>query len=184
MAWIIMGIIILFILIFFIVFYNRLVGFKNKAKEAFSTISVYLNKRYDLIPNLVETVKCYAAHEKITLENVTNARNVAMKANDTNDKFVAESMLAGTLKSLFAVAENYPDLKANTIFLNLQKQFKEIEDEIAMSRKYYNANVREYNINVKSFPNNIIAGIAGFKEESYFEIDEASTQPVKAKLND
>ena len=184
MVWIIVGVIILLIIVFFVAFYNRLVGLKNKVKEAFSTIGVYLKKRYDLIPNLVETVKGYATHEKSTLENVTQARNVAMGATNAEDKFAAENILTGTLKSLFAVTESYPDLKANTNFLDLQRQLQAIEDEIAMSRKYYNANVRKYNIAVQSFPNNIVAGITGFKEEPYFEVDEASTQPVKVKFND
>ena len=184
MVWIILGAIILLVMIFFIAFYNRLVSLKNKVKEAFSTIGVYLKKRHDLIPNLLEAVKGYAIHEKSALENVINARSAAIGATNTNDKFAAENMLTGTLKSLFAVAESYPDLKANTNFLDLQRQLQIIEDEIAMSRKYYNANVREYNIDVKSFPNNIVSGITGFKEEPYFNVDKASTQPVEIKFND
>ena len=184
MVWIIVSVIVLLIIVLFVAFYNRLVGLKNKVKEAFSTIGVYLKKRYDLIPNLVETVKGYATHEKSTLENVTQARNAAMGVTNAEDKFAAENMLTGTLKSLFAVAESYPDLKANTNFLDLQRQLQAVEDEIAMSRKYYNANVREYNVAVQSFPNNIVAGITGFKEEPYFEVDEVSAQPVEVKFND
>ena len=184
MVWIIVGVIVLLIIVLFVAFYNRLVGLNNKVKEAFSTIGVYLKKRYDLIPNLVETVKGYATYEKSTLENVTQARNTAMGATNAKNKFAAENMLTGTLKSLFAVAESYPDLKANTNFLDLQRQLQAVEDEIAMSRKYYNANVREYNVAVQSFPNNIVAGITGFKEEPYFEVDEASAQPVEVKFND
>lgn len=184
MVWIIVGVVVLLLAVLIIVFYNRLVALRNKVREAFSTIGVYLKKRYDLIPNLVETVKGYATHEKSTFENVTQARSAAMGATSAEDKFAAENMLSNTLKSLFAVAENYPDLKANTNFLDLQRQLQVVEDEIAMSRKYYNANVREYNIAVQSFPNNLVAAMTGFKEEPYFEVDEASSQPVEVKFND
>lgn len=162
--------------------YNGLVQSRLKVKEAFSTIDVYLKKRYDLIPNVVETVKGYASHEKETLENVTKARNMAMGATDAKSEFEANNMLTGTLKSLFAVAENYPDLKANAGFLDLQGQLSRLEEEIALSRKYYNGTVRDYNTRIAQVPANIVAGLTGFKEEPFFESEEASKAVPEVKF--
>lgn len=162
--------------------YNGLVQSRLKVKEAFSTIDVYLKKRYDLIPNVVETVKGYASHEKETLENVTKARNMAMGATDAKSEFEANNMLTGTLKSLFAVAENYPDLKANAGFLDLQGQLSRLEEEIALSRKYYNGTVRDYNTRIAQVPANIVAGLTGFKEEPFFETEEASKAVPEVKF--
>jgi len=154
--------------------YNGLVKNRVRVREAFSTIDVYLKKRYDLIPNLVETVKGYATHEKETFENVTKARNVAMAASDAEGKIQANKQLSQSLLNLFAVAENYPDLKANVNFLDLQGNLSKLEEEIAFSRKYYNGTVREYNTMVQQVPSNIVAGLTGFKEEPFFEADEVS----------
>ena len=162
--------------------YNGLVQSRLKVKEAFSTIDVYLKKRYDLIPNVVETVKGYASHEKETLENVTRARNMAMGATDAKSEFEANNMLTGTLKSLFAVAENYPDMKANAGFLDLQGQLSRLEEEIALSRKYYNGTVRDYNTRIAQVPANIVAGLTGFKEEPFFESEEASKAVPEVKF--
>ena len=163
--------------------YNGFIRLRNMVEEAFSTMDVYLKKRYDLIPNLVETVKGYAAHEKTTLENVIKARNMAADAKTIEDKIQGENLLQGTLKSLFAVAEAYPDLKANQNFMDLQSQLQRIEDEIANSRKYYNAVVKEFNTKVESFPSNIIAGIFKFTRKTMFEVsDEAQREAVKVQF--
>ncbi|WP_133964430.1 LemA family protein [Eubacterium limosum] len=150
--------------------YNSLVKTKNQAEEAFSTMDVYMKKRYDLIPNLVETVKGYASHESQTLEKVTAARNAAMTASSIDEKLKNENALTGTLKSLFAVAESYPDLKANTNFMDLQRQLQTIEEDIANSRKYYNASVKNLNNKIEMFPSSIIAGMFHFEKKPYFEV--------------
>lgn len=163
--------------------YNGFIRLRNMVEEAFATMDVYLKKRYDLIPNLVETVKGYAAHEKTTLENVVKARNMAAGAQTIEDKIQGENMLTGTLRSLFAIAEAYPDLKANQNFLDLQSQLQRIEDEIANSRKYYNAIVKEFNTKTESFPSNIIAGIFNFTRKTMFEVnDEAEREAVKVQF--
>lgn len=163
--------------------YNGFIRLRNTVEEAFATMDVYLKKRYDLIPNLVETVKGYAAHEKTTLENVVKARNMAADAKTIEDKIQGENMLQGTLKSLFAIAEAYPDLKANQNFMDLQSQLQRIEDEIANSRKYYNAVVKEFNTKVESFPSNIVAGIFNFARKTMFEVsDEAQRESVKVQF--
>lgn len=150
--------------------YNGLVKTKNQAEEAFSTMDVYMKKRYDLIPNLVETVKGYASHESQTLEKVTAARNAAMTASSIDEKLKNENALTGTLKSLFAVAESYPDLKANTNFMDLQRQLQTIEEDIANSRKYYNASVKNLNNKIEMFPSSIIVGMFHFEKKPYFEV--------------
>ena len=150
--------------------YNGLVKTKNQAEEAFSTMDVYMKKRYDLIPNLVETVKGYASHESQTLQKVTAARNAAMTASSIDEKLKNENALTGTLKSLFAVAESYPDLKANTNFMDLQRQLQTIEEDIANSRKYYNASVKNLNNKIEMFPSSIIAGMFHFEKKPYFEV--------------
>ncbi len=164
------------IIVLWVIFaYNRLVLLLNRAKEAWADIDVQLKRRYNLIPNLVETVKGYAAHEKTVFENVTKARTAAMTAEQSGDpKKVgrAENFLAGTLKTLFAVAENYPQLRAAENFLELQKELSDTENKIQAARRFYNGNVRDLNIKIESFPANIIANLFRFKKMDFFEIEE------------
>jgi LemA protein len=162
--------------------YNRLVVLRNRVKNAWSQIDVQLKRRYDLIPNLVETVKGYAAHEKETLERVIQARSAAMSAQGVKEQGEAENMLTGTLKSLFALAENYPDLKANQNFLMLQEELSGTEGKIAYARQFYNDSVMTYNTAIQQFPNNMIAGSFGFNESVYFEIEGAAKEPVQVKF--
>ncbi len=163
-----------------ILIYNRFIKLRNTVRSSWSDIDVHLKKRYDLVPNLVETVKGYAAHEKSVFEKVTLARSMAMQATTTVEKAKAENMLRETLKSLFAIAEDYPELKANANFQQLQSQLKELEDNIEYARRYYNAVVRDYNILTESFPSNLIASAFGFKKEEFFELEsEAERKPVK-----
>lgn len=162
--------------------YNSFIKMRNTCEEAWATIDVYLKKRYDLIPNLVETVKGYAKHESGTLEKVIAARNAAMSAEAPKDKIAAENALTGTLRSLFAVAEAYPQLQANTNFLDLQNQLKQIEAELANARKYYNATVRQINTKMETFPSNIIAGMMHLKKFDYYEIEEEERQNVKVQF--
>ena len=176
-------IVIAVIVIAVIVMYNGFIKLKNNCEEAFATMDVYLKKRYDLIPNLVETVKGYAAHEKETLTKVIEARNMAQGAATVEEKIAGENQLQGTLKSLFAIAENYPDLKANQNFLDLQDQLKKVEEDIANSRKYYNAVVKQFNVKCEAFPSNIIAGIFKFEKKSMFEVDSVEErQNVKVSF--
>ncbi len=154
-----------------IAIYNKLVKLKNLVAEAWSGIDVQLKKRYDLIPNLVETVKGYAAHEKETLENVTRARTAAQQATTVEGQQVAEKNLSGALMNLIAVAERYPDLKANTNFLELQNMLSVVEGDIEKARRYYNGNVREQNTLIESFPSNLIANAFGFVKSVFFELD-------------
>lgn len=167
---IIIAAVVVIIIIWAAAAYNGFVRLRNSIEEAFSTMDVYLKKRYDLIPNLVETVKGYAKHEKGTLESVISARNMAVSAASLEDRVEKENMLAGALRNLFALAESYPDLKANTNFLDLQGQLSRIEDEIANSRKYYNAVVKSYNIKTESFPSAIIAAMFRFTRKPMFEV--------------
>lgn len=163
--------------------YNGLITLKNRTDEAWSDIDVQMKRRYDLIPNLVNTVKGYAAHEKSVLENVTKARSQAMQATGVEEKAQAENFLSGTLKSLFAVSENYPDLKANQNFLELQRELTDTEDKIQASRRFYNGNVRDLNTKIESFPSNIIAGIFNFTKRQFFQLEEeAARQPVKVEF--
>ena len=163
--------------------YNNLVTLKNRAKEAWADIDVQLKRRYDLIPNLVETVKGYATHEKELFEKVTKARVSAMGAQGIHAKAEAENMLSGTLKSLFAVSENYPDLKASANFLELQRELADTENKIQAARRFYNTNVRDLNIKVESFPDNMIAGAFGFKQMELFQTaNEAEREPVAVKF--
>ncbi len=167
--------IILGLVVFYVIFiFNRLVVLRNRTKEAWADIDVQLKRRYDLIPNLVETVKGYASHERGVFENVTKARAAAVAAEQTGDpKKVgeAENMLSSTLKSLFAVAENYPDLKASTNFLELQRELRDTEDKIQAARRFYNTNVRDLNIKVEKFPVNLFAATLGFQKKPFFEIE-------------
>ena len=164
-----------------IAIYNRLVRLRTTVKSSWSDIDVHLKKRYDLVPNLVETVKGYAAHEKSVFENVTQARSIAMKATAPGDKAKAENMFGETLKSLFAVAEAYPDLKANANFQQLQTQLAELENNIEYARRYYNAVVRDYNILTETFPSNIVASQFRFTKEEFFGLEEPGVErkPVK-----
>lgn len=183
MDFIIIGVIAAGLALFVIGGYNGLVKLRNLVEEAFATMDVYLKKRYDLIPNLVETVKGYAAHEAGTLEKVVQARNMAASAGSMEDRIQGENMLTGALKNLFALAEAYPDLKANTNFMDLQVQLQKVEEDIANSRKYYNATVREYNIKTEVFPYNIIAGLFKFARKPLYEVtEEAERQNVKVKF--
>jgi LemA protein len=165
--------------------YNGFITLINRAKEAWSDIEVQLKRRYDLIPNLVNTVKGYATHEAGTLQKVTDARANALSAQTVGEHTKAEGELAGTLKSLFAVAESYPDLKANTNFLELQRELSDTENKIQASRRFYNTNVRDLNIGVESFPSNIIAKVFKFNALEFFELPEGEQvahQPVEVKF--
>ncbi len=177
-------IIILAAAIFWLILtYNRLVALRNRTKEAWADIDVQLKRRYDLIPNLVETVKGYASHEKGVFEKVTEARTRAMGAQTMKEKGEAENFLSSTLKSLFAVAENYPDLKASVNFLELQRELSDTENKIQAARRFYNGNVRDLNIAVESFPANIAANIFRFAKMDFFEIEEAAArEPVKVNF--
>lgn len=179
--YIIGGVLLLF-LILLAVAYNSMVGIKNQAEEAFSTMDIYMKKRFDLIPNLVETVKGYATHERDTLEKVIQARNQGMNSKSIEDKQASENMMASTLKSLFAVTENYPDLKADRGFQNLQEQLESIETDIAQSRKYYNAVVKTFNTKTAMFPKSILTSILGFKKYPYFTIENHERQNVQVKF--
>lgn len=162
--------------------YNSLIALRMKTDEAVADIDVQTKRRYDLIPNLVETVKGYASHESGVFEKVTQARSMAMGAKNLHDKAVAENMLSDTLKSLFAVSENYPELKANVNFLELQKTLTDIEEKIQASRRFYNGMVRDFNTKIQVFPTNLVAGILSFKAREFFEAEEAAKQNVQVKF--
>lgn len=162
--------------------YNKFVKKRNKCQEAFATMDVYMKKRYDLIPNLVECVKGYAKHEKGTLSAVIQARNLAQDSGSVSEKVKNENILNDTLKSLFALGEAYPDLKANVQFMDLQRQLQSVEEDIAKSRTYYNAIVNDYNTAVESFPNNIVANMFKFKRMPLFEIDGTMRENVDIKF--
>jgi len=181
MAWVILAILV--IIAFVLVgMYNSLVQLRVRTDTAWSDIDVQLKRRHDLIPNLVETVKGYAAHEKSTFENVTKFRSQAMQATTPGDKAIAENQLSGALKSLFAVAENYPELKASQEFTQLQNSLTQTEDSIQYSRSGYNGAVRDLNAAVQSFPANILAGMFGFQQRQYFEAAAADREPVEVKF--
>lgn len=158
--------------------YNGLVRKKNRAQEAWADIEVQLKRRYNLIPNLVSAVKGYAAHEKELFEKVTEARTKAMAAGGVEEKAKAENVLAGALKTLFAVSENYPDLKASRNFLELQRELRDTEDKVQAARRFYNGNVRDLNIKIESFPSNMAARMFGFKKMELFELEEAEVREV------
>ncbi len=179
--WVTGGIILLFGIYVFST-YNGFVTIRNAVEEAFATMDVYLKKRYDLIPNLVETVKGYATHERETFQKIVEARSQAMNATTIEEKQASENMLTGTLKSLFALSENYPELKADTQFLDLQRQLQKVEEDIAQSRKYYNAVVKTLNTKVESFPSNIVAMMFGFIRGTYFEAVETERENVKVEF--
>lgn len=167
--WVIVGLVILAVIVV-IGMYNSLVRLKVQADNAWADIDVQLKRRYDLIPNLVETVKGYAGHEKGTLEAVINARNRAMTATSPADKAQAENILSGTLKSLFALSEAYPQLRAIESFTSLQNSLSQIEDTVQNARRYYNAVVRDLNTKIQQFPTNVFAGMLGFKPREFFEV--------------
>ncbi|MEK7613006.1 MAG: LemA family protein [Patescibacteria group bacterium] len=177
---------LLAVIVVWVIFaYNGFVRMVQRAKEAWADIDVQLKRRYDLIPNLVETVKGYMTHERQTLESVTAARVAAMDAGGIAEKGKAENMLSGALKSLFAVAESYPDLKANTNFLELQRELSDTENKIQAARRFYNTNVRDLNTAIESFPGNIIAGFFNFEPREFFELSESETaarEPVKVSF--
>lgn len=183
LSYIILGIIVLVVLAA-IAIYNKLVRLRNTVKTSWSDIDVHCKKRYDLVPNLVETVKGYASHEKTTFEKVTQARSMAMQATTPGEMAKAENMIRETLKSLFAVAEAYPELKANANFLQLQSQLQELENNIEYARRYYNSVVRDFNIMIESFPSNIIASFFTFKQAELFQLEapEAERKPVKVSF--
>jgi LemA protein len=164
--------------------YNGLVSLRNRAKEAWSDIDVQLKRRYDLIPNLVETVKGYATHEREAFENVTAARSRAMGAGTLKDKAEAEDALSGTLKTLFAVSENYPQLRASENFQKLQDELTDTEDKIQAARRFYNGNVRDLNTKIETVPTNIIASMFNFQKIEFFglEKDSAAREPVQVKF--
>jgi len=176
--WIAIGIVAVIILSAIII-YNSLVTLKTRSEEAWSDIGVQLKRRYDLIPNLVSSVKSYAKHEKGVFEEVTKARANAMDAGTINDKVKAENELSKTLKSIFAVAENYPQLKANENYLNLQEELTDTENKIEASRRFYNANVRDYNIKIKSFPSNVFAGMFHFQAKQLFEVEASQKKAIE-----
>lgn len=180
MSPLIIVVIVLVVLGLWVAFsYNSFIRLINRGKEAWADIDVQLKRRYDLIPNLVQTVKGYALHESQAFENVTKARSAAMGARSINEKGEAENMLSGALKSLFAVAEDYPDLKANQNFLNLQNELSDTENKIQAARRFYNTNVRDLNTKVDSFPSNIIAGFFKITKMEFFELDnEEAREPV------
>lgn len=181
--FIIIGVVVL-VGIWLAVTYNGLVSRKTKVENAFAQIDVQLNRRHDLIPNLVETVKGYASHERETLDAVISARNMATQAVSMGDKAQAENVLSGTLKSLFALSEAYPDLKANANFQQLQAELSNTEDRIAFSRQYFNDNVRIFNEKIQTFPTVLIASRFHFNQQEYFEADEAQRQNVNVNFSD
>src|SRR6058998_3028236 len=181
MGWIV--VVVLVVIAFALVgMYNSLVQLRVRADNAWSDINVQLKRRHDLIPNLVETVKGYATHEKGTFENIAKFRSMAMQASTPADKAAAENQLTGALKSLFAVAENYPELKASEEFTQLQASLSQTEDSIQYSRSGYNGAVRDLNATVQSFPANILAGMFGFQQRQYFEAAAADREPVEVKF--
>jgi LemA protein len=180
--WILVGVVVVVVL-WLVLAYNGLVTTRNRAQEAYSDIDVQLKRRYDLIPNLVEAVKGYASHEKTVFEDVTAARSNAMQATGPA-RAGAENQLSGALKSLFAVAENYPDLKANQNFLNLQNELTDTEDKIQAARRFYNGMVRDLNTKIQVFPTNMFANMFGFAKMDFFgnDLTDAEKQPVQVKF--
>lgn len=182
MWWAIGGIALIIVVLISI--YNKLVTLRQRIKNAWAQIEVQLKRRYDLIPNLVSTVKGYAAHEKETFERVTQARNAAISAQNVQEQAGAENMLTGALRQLFALAENYPELKANTNFMQLQEELTNTESKIAFSRQFYNDTVLKYNTAIQRFPAVMVAGMFGFHQEVYFNLDDEAEarQAVKVEF--
>lgn len=175
-------VIVVLIVLYLIVTYNRLVDLRNRVRDQWSQIDVQLKRRFDLIPNLVSTVKGYAKHESETLEKVIEARNSYVTAETPHAKMEANDMLSGTLNKLFALAESYPDLKANTNFLELQQELQQTEDKIAIARQFYNDTVLTYNNKIEMFPSNIVASLFHFKMEEFFKAEEEARQNVKVEF--
>ena len=175
-------VIVIVIVLWLVYAYNRLVTLRNRAKEASSDIDVQSKRRYDLIPNLVESVKGYMTHEREVFEKVTEARTRAKGAQSGKEKIAAENALSGTLKTLFAVAENYPQLKANENFLKLQDELTDTEDKLQAARRFYNTNVRDLNTAIETFPTNLIVNMFGFKALEFFDAEPAADQPVQVKF--
>jgi len=175
-------ILVVVVILFSIIYFNRFIKLKNKSEDAWSGIDVQLQRRYDLIPNLLETIKGYASHEKDIIEKITSSRAQAMGSGSRTSKAASENMLTESLKSLFALAENYPDLKANSNFQKFQEQLSEIEDKLQMARRYYNGAVRENNNAVETFPGNILAGVFGFSPLDFFESEPEAVDNVKVKF--
>jgi len=180
-GWIILGVLVV-IGFMLVTMYNGLVQLRVRCDSAWSDIDIQLKRRHDLIPNLVETVKGYAAHEKGTFEDIAKFRSMAMQATTPADKAAAENQLTGALKSLFAVAENYPQLKASEEFTQLQGSLSQTEDTIQNARRYYNAVVRDLNTKIQSFPTNILAGMFGFQARQFFEVAAADREPVAVRF--
>lgn len=182
LIWIIVAIIVV-VIFWLIAVYNGLITLKNRTDEAWSDIDVQLKRRYDLIPNLIETVKGYATHEQGTLQKVVEARNLAMsQSGNIEEKAKAENALSSTLKSIFALAESYPDLKANQNFLKLQDELSDTENKIQAARRFYNGNARDFNIKIEVFPNNLIVGALKFKKFDYFEAGEEEKKNIEVKF--
>lgn len=177
-ALIVIGVLIVLVILYFVLTYNSLIRLRNRTEEAFSDIDTQLKRRHDLIPNLIETVKGYAAHEKSTFEMVTQARGAALNAQGPEAQAQAENALSGALGKLLAIAEAYPDLKANQNFLHLQDELTDTEDKIQASRRFYNMNVRDLNIKIESVPSNIVAGIANISQHEFFELDDEAEREV------
>ncbi len=180
--WILIGVIVVLI-VFVIATYNGLVQLKVRVEEAWSDITVQLKRRVDLIPNLVNTVKGYAAHESGVFEKVTEARSAIQNAGSVQETAAGENMLEGALKSLFAVAEAYPDLKADRNFLQLQQEIVDTEDKIQAARRFYNGGVRDLNTKIQTFPSNIVAGLFSFKQREFFELDESAQQVAEKPVD-
>jgi len=182
-AVIIVIVVVVVLVLILVGMYNSLVKLRNTVEEAFSTMDVYMKKRFDLIPNLVETVKGYAAHEKDTLERVIQARNFAQSAGTPEDRIQGENQLTGALKNLFAISEGYPQLRANENFMDLQRQLRDVEEDIANARKYYNGAVRMYNTKTEVFPSALIASMFHFARKPLYEIaDAAERENVKVQF--
>ncbi|MBO6124184.1 MAG: LemA family protein [Methanobrevibacter sp.] len=176
-------ILIIIVIVTIVHMYNNLVGLRNRVQNSYAQIDVQLKRRNDLIPNLVETVKGYASHEKGVLEEVTKARTGVMNASNVEEASAADNQLTGALKTLFAIAENYPDLKANSNFQQLQSELTDTEDKISYARQFYNDVVLKYNTTCQQFPSSILARLFGFKEESYFKVPESETAVPEVKFD-
>lgn len=182
MGWIIVGVVVVLLVLYFVGTYNGLVSLRNKVKDQWAQIEVLLKRRADLIPNLVETVKGYATHEKETLDAVISARAKAVSANTKEDEMKASGELTQALGRLMAISESYPELKANTNFINLQNSLKDTEDKIAYARQFYNDAVLNYKNKIEMFPSNIVAGMFNFKAEAFFEAEEAAKEAPKVQF--
>jgi len=181
MGWVILGILII-VGLYLIVLYNRLITFRNRVENAWAQVDVQLRRRYDLIPNLVETVKGYAAHEREVFENVARARQAAISAQSPGEKGAAEGQLTQALRQLFAVAEAYPTLRASENFQNLQEQLAQTENKIAYARQFYNDTVFRYNTTIEKFPANLFARSLGFAKKEYFEVEREGREPVRVQF--